>query len=63
MTGKVEILNLKINEDELDELLKQDGFYLAYHMNKKSWVAVTLDDTLSDEEVMKYIKKSYIYTS
>ncbi|MDE7105693.1 MAG: MmcQ/YjbR family DNA-binding protein [Anaeroplasmataceae bacterium] len=63
ITGMVEILNLKIKEDERDTLLKQDGFYLAWHMNKKSWITITLDDTISDEEVMKYIKKSYIYTS
>ncbi|MCM1130462.1 MAG: MmcQ/YjbR family DNA-binding protein [Roseburia sp.] len=61
--GMVEILNLKIKEDERDALLKQEGFYLAWHMNKKSWVTITLDDTVSDEEVMMYIKKSYIYTS
>lgn len=62
-TGMVEILNLKIKEDERDNLLKQDGFYLAWHMNKKSWITITLDEMVSDEEVMKYIKKSYIYTS
>lgn len=63
ITGMVEILNLKIREDERDNLLKQKGVYLAWHMNKKSWITLVLDDTISDEEVMKYIKKSYIYTS
>ncbi|MDE6415266.1 MAG: MmcQ/YjbR family DNA-binding protein [Anaeroplasmataceae bacterium] len=62
-SGMIEILNLKIKEDELDLLLKQEGFYLAYHMNKKSWITITLDETLSDIEVMEYIKKSHIYTS
>ncbi|MDE5856047.1 MAG: MmcQ/YjbR family DNA-binding protein [Anaeroplasmataceae bacterium] len=62
-TDMVEILNLKIKEDERDNLLKQKGIYMAWHMNKKSWITITLDETLSDEEVMKYIKKSYIYTS
>lgn len=62
-TGMVEVLNLKIKEDERDNLLKQDGFYLAWHMNKKNWITIVLDNTMSDEEVMKYIKKSFIYTS
>ncbi|MDE7213144.1 MAG: MmcQ/YjbR family DNA-binding protein [Anaeroplasmataceae bacterium] len=62
-SGMVEVLNLKIKEEELDELLKQKGFYLAYHMNKKKWITIVLDDTISDAEVMEYIKKSHIYTS
>lgn len=28
-------------------------------MNKKNWLTIILDDTVSDEEIIKYIKKSY----
>ncbi|MDE6655721.1 MAG: MmcQ/YjbR family DNA-binding protein, partial [Anaeroplasmataceae bacterium] len=61
--GKTEIINLKIKEDERESLLKRNGFYLAWHMNKKSWITIILDDTVSDSEVMELIKKSHIYTS
>ncbi|MDE6660347.1 MAG: MmcQ/YjbR family DNA-binding protein [Anaeroplasmataceae bacterium] len=61
--GMVEVLNLKIKEEELSELLNQDGFYEAYHMNKKKWITIVLDDTIPDVKVIEYIKKSHIYTS
>lgn len=53
------IINVKLDENEIFELLKLDGFYKAYHMNKKKWITILLDDTLSDEEIMKYIDESY----
>ena len=59
---KVEVINLKLNKDEIPDLCKKDGIYPAWHMNKKYWVSVTLDDTLTDDEVMKYIEESYSYT-
>lgn len=61
-SSEVEIINVKLNEDKIPKLLKQKGFYLAYHMNKKNWVSIILDNTLPDEIVMKYIKESHRYT-
>lgn len=58
----VEIINLKLNKDEIQELLKKDGFYPAWHMNKKSWITITLDETLSDSEIIKLLEESYSYT-
>lgn len=57
--GEVEILNVKLDEEKIPDLLKQKGFYPAYHMNKKKWITILLDDTLKDEEIMQYIKESY----
>lgn len=62
-SGMVEILNLKIKEEHLTDILKQTGFYKALHMNKKTWITIILDETIPDIEVLKYIKNSYIYTS
>ncbi len=61
-TGEVEIIDVKLEPNEIEYLLKQDGFYPAYHMNKKSWITVILDNTISDEEIMRLIDKSYSYT-
>lgn len=58
----VEVMNLKLDTDEIEELRKKDGFYPAYHMNKKYWITITLDETLSDDEIMGYIEESHIYT-
>lgn len=60
LSGEIEILNVKL-DDQLVEYIKKKGIYPAYHMNKKSWVSVILDDTLSDEEIMKLVNISYHY--
>ncbi len=60
--GEVEIMNIKLEPSEIENLLKCNGFYPAYHMNKKSWISIILDNTLSDEKIMPLIDKSYAYT-
>ena len=59
---KVEIINLKLDKNKIQNLLTERGFYPAWHMNKKNWITITLDETLSDEEIMEYIEESYSYT-
>ena len=60
--GKVEIIDIKLEPNEIERLLEQDGFYPAYHMNKKSWITIILNNTISDEKIMNLIEKSYSYT-
>ena len=60
--GEVEIVNIKLEPKEIEYLLEQDGFYPAYHMNKKNWITVILNDTISDERIMSLMEKSYSYT-
>ncbi len=59
---EVDILNLKINENDRENLHKEDGIYPAYHMNHKYWISILLDETLSDERIMKLIDISYQLT-
>ena len=60
--GKVEAINIKVSTNKIPKLLKQKGFFPAYHMNKKNWLTIVLDDTLKDEEIFSYIKESHKYT-
>ena len=55
----IEIINLKLDEDMIKELIKMDGFYRAYHMNKKSWISIILDNTLDNEIIYSLIDQSY----
>lgn len=59
---EVEILNVKLDEDEIKHLLSRNGFYKAYHMNKENWITILLDDTIKDEEIMGYIEESHKFT-
>lgn len=57
-SGEVEVINVK-SDDFTESYLKKKGIYPAYHMNKKSWVTIILDDTLSDAEILNIISTSY----
>ncbi|MDE5630563.1 MAG: MmcQ/YjbR family DNA-binding protein, partial [Bacilli bacterium] len=59
---EVEIINVKLSESKIKDLLNKKGFYKAYHMNKTNWITIILDDTISDEEIMGYVTESHKYT-
>ena len=61
-TGEIEIINVKLEPNQIKKLLKKKGFYPAYHMNKKNWITIILNDTIEDDYIMKLIEKSYSYT-
>lgn len=61
-TGEVEIINVKLDDEKISSLLKKKGFYPSYHMNKKNWITIILDNTLSDEEIMNYVRLSHEYS-
>ena len=56
---EINVINLKLPLETIEAMKKKKGYYPAYHMNKKSWITLILDDTLSDEEVQKQIDLSY----
>ena len=58
--GLVEAVNLK--HDQVSDLLVKKGIYPAFHMNKRYWISVPLDDSLSDEEILELIEKSWNLT-
>ena len=61
-SGAVDVMNLKISAEKIPELIKRDGVYPAYHMNKKYWISVVLNDTLPDETVMALIEESHSFS-
>ena len=58
-TVPIEIINVKIDPDQLPELLKKPGIYPCYHMNKKKWISIALDDSLDDDRIFELVRKSY----
>ena len=61
--GMIDVMNVKIDPDKLDALLREPGICRCYHMNKKLWVTLTMDDRLSDDRIMKLIQNSYDLTN
>lgn len=57
--GEIEVINLKLDKNKIEKLVLNEGYYKAYHMNKKYWISIILDDTLSDEVILEHIEESY----
>ncbi len=57
-SGEIEIINVKV-DDLVNSYLKEKGIFPAYHMSKKSWITIILDDTCKDEKIMDLIDISY----
>ena len=58
--GQVEAVNLK--HDQVADLLSHKGIYPAFHMNKRYWISLALDDSLSDDEVLDLLEISWNLT-
>ena len=54
----VNVMNVKLDPEEILTLVNRPGYHVCYHMNKKQWISIFLDDTLSDEEIEKRLQES-----
>ena len=60
----VDIINVKIEDPLLlDLLVKQPGYFRAYHMSKTGWISVLLDGSVPFEEIRRWIDESYRATA
>lgn len=55
----VEIIDLRMEAANRDNILSKEHYYPGWHMNKKSWYTLVLDDCISDEEMQLRITESY----
>ena len=61
-SGKVEVVNFKLNKARVQSLLQLKGFYPAYHMNKSNWITVALDGTVGDDVLGSLLNESHLFT-
>ena len=54
----IEIMDLRIEPENMSKLVDKERFFEGYHMNKKHWFTICLDGTL--DEIYQYIDNSYI---
>lgn len=55
-----EIIDLRIKPDELEALIDNKVYFPGYHMNKKHWYTIILDNSVSAEEIFNRIDRSYL---
>lgn len=56
---RVEIIDLRMDAANREHVLSREGYYPGWHMNKKSWYTLVLDDCIADEELQLRITESY----
>ncbi|MCD7890106.1 MAG: MmcQ/YjbR family DNA-binding protein [Oscillospiraceae bacterium] len=54
-----EIVDLRVQPEKLNELLDKEHYYPGWHMNKKSWYTVILEDEIPDEELFQRVRESF----
>lgn len=54
-----EIIDLRFDKDELPKKVDGERYFLGYHMNKKHWITMILDGSVTVEEILNYLDESY----
>lgn len=60
--AKTDIINVKCDQLMVGSFLLMDGYYPAYHMNKKSWLTIILDGTIDMDQIKSMVDMSYAIT-
>lgn len=58
--GIIEIIDLRMRPEDIVELTDGKRYFPGYHMNKKHWITICLDDSVSREEICSRIDDSYL---
>lgn len=61
-SGATDVVNLKLRPEKIPNLIGQKGFYPAYHMNKKNWITIVLDDSVEDKLLFELTDESHAFT-
>lgn len=56
----IEVIDLRIDPKELTILVDYQIYFPGYHMNKKNWLTICLNDSVSIEEIKERIDTSYM---
>jgi len=63
-TESVDILNVKLNDPLLvDLLLQQEGYLRAYHIRSVNWITVLLDGTVPLQDICRWLDVSFLATA
>ena len=57
--GLIEIINVKCEPDMASLLTQTYGSLPGYHMNKKYWITMLLDGTVSEAKILDFLDMSY----
>lgn len=55
----VEILDLRMKPEDIETVVDSKKYFPGYHMNKKHWISICLDETVSFDEICNRMDNSY----
>lgn len=59
VTDIIDVLGIRCDPILTESLLREDGFYPAYHMNKNSWITITLNGRVDAEKIKLLLDMSF----
>ena len=57
--GKINILDVKCDPDLVGMIIQTHGFLPGYHMNKRHWITILLDESVSEAKTLDFLDMSY----
>lgn len=54
----IDIIDLRYQKDNIDEIIDNKKIFAGYHMNKKGWITIILNN-MDIKEIYKFIDNSY----
>lgn len=57
--GFAEIIDIRTDSSEIENKIDNKHIFPGYHMNKKHWITICLDGTVSLEDIFRFIDESY----
>lgn len=58
-SGNIEILDLRSEPMQLEQIIDNKRYFPGYHMNKKNWYTICLDGSVRNDEIFERIDISY----
>lgn len=55
----IEVIDLRYQKHTIDSIIDNKKVFPGYHMNKKSWITIKLDNSVDTKEIFTLIDNSY----
>ena len=55
----IEIIDLRYSKESIEKIIDNKKIYPGFHMNKKSWITIKLDNSVDTNFIYKLIDNSY----
>lgn len=57
--GSVEVIDMRMEPEELEKTVDGKIYFRGWHMNKKHWISMLLDGSAPYEEIIRRLNESY----